>query len=200
MFSGAWRIGWRITAFTTIYMAVSTAVSTYRGKMGILDQMTGAGVAGFMYKLPHGPKAQVAGTVAGSMLGLGAGIITLGITKLTGNNIDSANLRYYEYLAKQEQKASKADKDSLELLAKIDKPILPQDRSIAEFKDLSKFHEEMIAALEERRENETSNKDDSGNTNKTMVSNTESQSSSKDSSQKGISVVSTTSGGGDSKR
>jgi hypothetical protein len=45
---------------------VSTLITAYRGKAGILDQVGGAGVAGFLYKFKDGPKAAVSGTVVGN--------------------------------------------------------------------------------------------------------------------------------------
>ncbi|ODM92103.1 hypothetical protein Ocin01_14578 [Orchesella cincta] len=63
MFSGGFRIAWRVGLFTGIYLMVSTAVSTYRGKMAVLDQVAGAGAAGFLYKFPQGPKASISGAV-----------------------------------------------------------------------------------------------------------------------------------------
>lgn len=120
--------------------------------MGILDQVAGAGLAGFIYKFPQGPKATVSGTVFGSLLGLCAGIMTLGITKLTGETIDTANLRYYQTLAKKEDKVVASVESSREHLQKYD-----QTHRLTggddHYTDLTRFHDSLIAAIDSVKEN-----------------------------------------------
>ncbi len=135
-----------------IIRSVATLVSTYRGKMGILDQVAGAGLAGFVYKFPQGPKATVSGTVFGSLLGLSAGIITLGITKLTGETIDTANLRYYQNLAKKEDKIVASVESGRETLYNYEQThrLTGGDN---QYEDLTRFHDNLIAAIDSVREN-----------------------------------------------
>ncbi|XP_065156145.1 RPII140-upstream gene protein isoform X2 [Atheta coriaria] len=81
---GAFRLGWRVTVFSTSYVTFTTAVSVYRGKNGLLEHIIGGGVAGSMYKFNSGPRAMLVGGVLGSTLGLVAGATTLLLLKLTG--------------------------------------------------------------------------------------------------------------------
>lgn len=134
--------------------SVATLVSTYRGKMGVLDQVAGAGLAGFVYKFPQGPKATVSGTVFGSLLGLCAGIITAGLTKLTGETIDTANLRYYQNLAKHEDKVVASVESAREHLHEYD-----QTHRLTggtdQYDELTRFHDNLIAAIDSVKENNT---------------------------------------------
>lgn len=151
--------------------------------MGILDQVAGAGVAGFVYKLPHGPKAQIAGGAIGSLLGLSAGILTLGITKLTGETIDSANLKYFQHMAKKESKAAAMGEKSKETLRKIDSPIMldPSSEEKVEFDNLTRYHDHLISLLDKDKEenNENSVKvDSSASQNETSLKSVSNSSSS----------------------
>jgi len=104
MGGGAFRLGWRMGIFTFMYMSGATIISSYRNKYGVIDQVAGAGTAGFLYKFRDGPKAAFAGGFFGSLLGLAAGTMTLGVMKLVGSDFEFANLEYYHKLEKRIEK------------------------------------------------------------------------------------------------
>jgi len=101
MGSGAFRLGWRMGLFTFMYISGATVISSYRNKHGLIDQVAGAGTAGFLYKFRDGPKAAFAGGLFGSLLGLVAGALTLGLMKLVGSDFEYANIEYYHRLQKR---------------------------------------------------------------------------------------------------
>lgn len=70
----------------------TTAVSTYRNKSTVFEYSAGGLLAGAMYKFPMGPKAMVAGGLGGGVLGTVAGVITVGLMKLTGTTAE--DIRY----------------------------------------------------------------------------------------------------------
>lgn len=45
-----WKWGWRMGAFTFMYMGVSTTMSVYRNKYSIFDYITAGVVTGALYK------------------------------------------------------------------------------------------------------------------------------------------------------
>ncbi|CAL8103077.1 unnamed protein product [Orchesella dallaii] len=168
MGAGAFRIGWRVGLFTGMYMTVSTGVSTFRGKMGILDQVVGGGMAGLLYKIPQGPKATISGGVIGGCLGLTAGIITFGITKLTGTTIDSANMYYYHVMEKKEEKNVVSLQQGRELAYTIDRGF-DED-------GLTRFHDKMLAELDPSESDEEDLKKTSQTKKASQVQNSESKS------------------------
>lgn len=64
--SGAFRLGWRLAAFTGVYMLTSTCIAAYRNKMGLIDPISGGALAGLLYKFKDGPKPAVAGLAIGN--------------------------------------------------------------------------------------------------------------------------------------
>ncbi|XP_046446378.1 RPII140-upstream gene protein-like [Daphnia pulex] len=98
---GGWRVGWRLALFTGGFTFFTTAVSTYRNKSSIFEFSAGGLLAGSMYKFTMGPKAMVAGGLAGGVLGTVAGAVTVGLLKLTGTTTEE--LRYWRKGWKESQ-------------------------------------------------------------------------------------------------
>nr|SVE75450.1 EOG090X0FS6 [Daphnia dolichocephala] len=94
MAQGGWRVGWRLALFTGTYTFFTTAVSTYRNKSSVLEYSAGGLLAGSMYKLPMGPKAMVSGGLMGTALGTVAGVLAVGIMKVSGTTAE--DLRYWK--------------------------------------------------------------------------------------------------------
>ncbi|XP_018333781.1 RPII140-upstream gene protein [Agrilus planipennis] len=91
---GAFRWGWRLTLFCTTYMTVSTFVSTYRNKHGILEHVIAGATSGFLYQLQVGPKAWIVGAGLGVFLGAIGGSCTLALLKLSGMTMEET--RYWQ--------------------------------------------------------------------------------------------------------
>ncbi|XP_063922274.1 RPII140-upstream gene protein isoform X1 [Zophobas morio] len=98
---GAWKWAWRLSLFCSTFVGVSTTISVYRGKTGILDYVAAGLVSGSLYKLNSGPRGMIVGGGLGSVLGLMAGSVTLGILSLTGMTMEEA--RYWQYYWRQER-------------------------------------------------------------------------------------------------
>nr|SVE88331.1 EOG090X0FS6 [Daphnia similis] len=94
MAQGGWRVGWRLALFTGAFTFFTTAVSTYRNKSSVFEYSAGGLLAGSMYKLPMGPKAMISGGLAGAAMGTVAGVVTVGIMKLSGTTAE--DLRYWK--------------------------------------------------------------------------------------------------------
>ena len=77
----------KITRFFT------TLVSTYRGKSSVVEYTAGGALAGATYKTMMGPRAMLAGAVAGGVLGTFAGGATVAIMTLTGTTTEQ--VRYW---------------------------------------------------------------------------------------------------------
>lgn len=92
---GAFRWGWRLSAFTLIYIGISVTMSAYRGKNGIIEHMLGAGTAGFLYNWNRGPRSWLIGTGLGLLLGTVGGTSTWLFLKLTGLSLH--DVQYYNY-------------------------------------------------------------------------------------------------------
>lgn len=92
---GAFRWGWRLSAFTFIYIGISVTVGAYRGKTGIIEHMLGAGTAGFFYNWNRGPRSWAIGTGLGLLLGTVGGASTVLFLKLTGLSLH--DVQYYNY-------------------------------------------------------------------------------------------------------
>lgn len=100
---GAFRWGWRLSLFSTVYITTSTTISVYRGKFGIIEHVAAGAIAGLLYKLPAGPRGWVVGAALGCVLGSFAGTITYTILSLTGMSMDE--IRYWQYQWKEARKA-----------------------------------------------------------------------------------------------
>nr|SVE76083.1 EOG090X0FS6 [Daphnia hispanica] len=94
MAEGGWKVGWRLALFTGAFTFFTTAVSTYRNKSTVFEYSAGGLLAGSMYKLPMGPKAMISGGLAGAAMGTVAGVLTVGMMKLTGTTAE--DLRYWK--------------------------------------------------------------------------------------------------------
>ncbi|XP_044742382.1 RPII140-upstream gene protein [Chrysoperla carnea] len=98
---GAFQWGWRLGLFTFTYVGFTTAFSVYRGKSGIIEYVGAGALSGTLYKFNGGPRAMLVGGVLGSVLGGTAGILSYGITKLTGMSLEEA--RYWQYQWKNDR-------------------------------------------------------------------------------------------------
>nr|SVE93942.1 EOG090X0FS6 [Scapholeberis mucronata] len=105
---GGWRVGWRLALFTGGFTFFTTVVSTYRDKSSVFEYTAGGLLAGSLYKMTMGPKAMVAGGLAGSVLGTGAGVIAVGLMTLTGTTTEELRqLRRWKQTDFREVRSSK---------------------------------------------------------------------------------------------
>ncbi|XP_057657999.1 RPII140-upstream gene protein [Diorhabda carinulata] len=91
---GAFKWGWRITLFSTTFVAVSTIIQTYRGNYGISEYVVSGVVTGTMYKFNMGPRGWIVGGGLGGVLGFICGGCTYGLLKLSGLSMEEA--RYWQ--------------------------------------------------------------------------------------------------------
>nr|SVE70743.1 EOG090X0FS6 [Daphnia similis]SVE72004.1 EOG090X0FS6 [Daphnia similis]SVE72631.1 EOG090X0FS6 [Daphnia similis] len=149
MAQGGWRVGWRLALFTGAFTFFTTAVSTYRNKSSVFEYSAGGLLAGSMYKLPMGPKAMISGGFAGGAIGTVAGVLTVGIMKLSGTTAE--DLRYWkkgwkESVNREVMTESPQRKEALGKLG------IAHDLELAMKANLQSTNKE-------NRENEDSNKD-----------------------------------------
>lgn len=74
---------------------ISTVISVYRGKSGILEYIGAGLLSGTLYKFNAGPRGWVVGGGLGAVLGFVGGLTTLGMCKLTGVSMEE--VRYWQY-------------------------------------------------------------------------------------------------------
>ncbi|KAH7976015.1 RPII140-upstream gene protein [Rhipicephalus sanguineus] len=92
---GAWKLGWRMMAFSAIYMTVAVAGFTYRNKFGISEHVAAGALGGFFFKLNMGVRGSLVGAGLGSLLGLASGAtLTVG-TKAMGVTVPE--FRYWQH-------------------------------------------------------------------------------------------------------
>lgn len=101
--AGAFKWGWRLCYFTTTYVAISTCVSTYRNKNGVLDHAIAGLVTGFSYKFTMGPRAWLVGAGLGCALGTFAGSITVLLLKLSGVSMEDVKQLHYRLYNQREE-------------------------------------------------------------------------------------------------
>lgn len=54
----------------------------------MFEYTAGGLLAGCLYKLPMGPKAMISGGILGSVLGTGAGVVSVGLMTLSGTTTE----------------------------------------------------------------------------------------------------------------
>ncbi|KAI4476967.1 hypothetical protein M0804_013147 [Polistes exclamans] len=93
---GAYKFGWRLSVFCGLYEFIRIMLGAYYGKPSILHYMTGAGIAGFLFKLSLGVKGSLVGLIVGTVLGAIGGFFSLILIKLTGmSQEDLERIQYY---------------------------------------------------------------------------------------------------------
>ncbi|KAK3915879.1 RPII140-upstream gene protein [Frankliniella fusca] len=81
---GGFTLGWRAALFTFMFASVSSAVSLYRNKEGILEYTTAGLAAGMAYRIHLGIRRIIVGGILGSTLGTVTGLINTGLFKIFG--------------------------------------------------------------------------------------------------------------------
>lgn len=121
-----------------IFSGITTALSTYRGKNGVIEHVLAGGLTGMLYKFPTGPRAALVGGGLGSnfiyydlhkiqfnfqglALGTIGGLVTVGLLNLSGMSMEE--VRYWNYKWKEsrmnvENKTMKKymEKEQMEIL------------------------------------------------------------------------------------
>ncbi|KAL3270371.1 hypothetical protein HHI36_009417 [Cryptolaemus montrouzieri] len=85
---GAWKWGWRLCLFSTTFVGLSTMISVYRGKNGIIEHVLAGAGTGALYKWQMGPRGWIVGCGLGALLGVTSGTLTIGLLKITGLTMD----------------------------------------------------------------------------------------------------------------
>ncbi|CRK88176.1 CLUMA_CG001961, isoform A [Clunio marinus] len=91
----AFRFSWRLALFTTSYTAITTIISSYRGKSSMYEYVIAGAVTGAGYKMNMGLKGMAAGILVGGGLGALGGAASLLILKSSGMTMEE--IRYYQY-------------------------------------------------------------------------------------------------------
>nr|XP_050032340.1 RPII140-upstream gene protein-like isoform X1 [Dermacentor andersoni] len=98
---GAWKLGWRMMVFSTIYMGVAVAGFTYRNKFGVAEHVAAGTLAGFVYKLNMGVRGSLVGAGLGSLLGLVSGATLSVATKAMGITVPEFRYWQHDYWMKE---------------------------------------------------------------------------------------------------
>ncbi|CAF4776373.1 unnamed protein product [Pieris macdunnoughi] len=96
---GAVRWGWRLFIFTGMYTLIATTISIYRDKNSVLEYVVAGAVTGSLYKVNLGLAATLVGAGLGAALSLIAGIVIIGILKISG--VSMADIRRSLYGLKE---------------------------------------------------------------------------------------------------
>ncbi|XP_072384294.1 complex I assembly factor TIMMDC1, mitochondrial [Diabrotica undecimpunctata] len=96
---GAFKWGWRLTLFSTSFVAISTMIQVYKGSYGISEYTIAGTTTGALYKFNMGPRGWIVGGALGGVLGTVCGGVTCGILKLAGISMEEA--RYWQKNWKQ---------------------------------------------------------------------------------------------------
>ncbi|GAB6020211.1 hypothetical protein CHUAL_002932 [Chamberlinius hualienensis] len=95
MFSGGFQWGWRVAAFTALYIGTVTHLSVYFNETRWTNFVIAGAASGGLFKFMQGPRAALTASVLGSTLGLIAGGLSMAVCKWTGYSLEE--LRYYHY-------------------------------------------------------------------------------------------------------
>ncbi|XP_057342156.1 RPII140-upstream gene protein [Microplitis mediator] len=86
---GAWKWGFRIGMFSTIFLTTSTAVAAWRGENGIIEYVIAGITAGGAFKMNMGLKGFIAGSLVGAFVGSLTGLFFDSIFWVTGTSMKS---------------------------------------------------------------------------------------------------------------
>ncbi|XP_068127127.1 complex I assembly factor TIMMDC1, mitochondrial [Hyperolius riggenbachi] len=92
------RWGWRMTAFVTIFNVVNTGLTAYRDKVAMSHFAAAGAVCGGLFRLNLGLRRLVAGSLIGSLLGMPAGMMIMGLQALTKEDL----AKHYHHMRQQE--------------------------------------------------------------------------------------------------
>lgn len=73
---------------SVLFSGMTTLISKYRGKHGIMEYSIGGLVTGAIYKFWLGPKGMISGGFFGALIGTMGGICIFGFSKITGYTMD----------------------------------------------------------------------------------------------------------------
>ncbi|KAI4461963.1 c3orf1 protein-related [Holotrichia oblita] len=107
---------------------LSTSISVYRGKFGILEHTIAGATSGLLYKFFAGPRAWIVGCGLGAALGTFAGCISYGLLTLTGTSWEE--IRYWQYNWKESRSA--LIKKSIEKQNEKDELLIQHDEKMKE--------------------------------------------------------------------
>lgn len=93
---GAYKWGWRLCFFTGTFSLLATTISVYRGDTSIVEYITAGAITGALYKVDLGLAATVVGGCLGAALSTVAGLVILGILKITGVSMDEIRKALYK--------------------------------------------------------------------------------------------------------
>lgn len=77
--------------FVYIFSGLSTIISKYRDKSGVLEYSVGGLVTGAIYKFGLGPKGMISGGFFGGLLGTFGGYLIYITLKLSGTTMEDAH-------------------------------------------------------------------------------------------------------------
>lgn len=92
---GGFKLGWRMAAFSALYMTGVTAGFTYRNKFGIAEHVASGALTGFLFKVNMGIRGSLVGMGLGSLLGLISGAVLCAGTKFSGMTVQE--FRYWSH-------------------------------------------------------------------------------------------------------
>ncbi|GLH10303.1 RPII140-upstream gene protein [Gryllus bimaculatus] len=94
---GALYWGWRLGLFSSSLVLISTAVSIYRGKSGILEYTVAGCVSGCLFRANLGVRGMLVGGLLGSALGTIGGCVIFAILKASGFTMEDIRNTQYQW-------------------------------------------------------------------------------------------------------
>jgi len=111
MIQGGWRSGWRMGLLTFTFTSVSQSLVVIRNYINPLDFAVGGAAMGAVYKFNMGPKGMFGAGIAGSLLGLQAGILFWGIQKFSGETVAEKWSREFDVIQEKNQQEKEKEKE-----------------------------------------------------------------------------------------
>lgn len=105
---GAYKWGWRLCFFTGVFSLTSTVVSVYRGDTSLIEYVSAGALTGALYKIDMGLAAILVGAGLGTVLSTAAGLMIIGVLKITGINMQDIRKALYKLKEDREDQMHQA--------------------------------------------------------------------------------------------
>lgn len=85
---GAFSWGWRVGLIGGSVVLISSSISVYRGKTGVLEYIVAGGIIGSLSQVNQGLRATAVGGLLGTVLGTFGGCVAYGISVISGDTME----------------------------------------------------------------------------------------------------------------
>ncbi|KAG7263673.1 hypothetical protein CRUP_031972 [Coryphaenoides rupestris] len=87
------RWSWRVAAFVMLFNSVSTGLSVYRDRDALSHYVAAGALTGGLFRINLGVRGLVGGTLIGTVLGLPAGALVVGMQTVAGETLRDRSRR-----------------------------------------------------------------------------------------------------------